>query len=321
MATITKRKQSWFAQVRRKGVSVSKSFRTKGQATAWATQVEADIMSGTYESGSDKTLHDAIVRYRDEVTLNKKSARAEIAILNVIDRASFASERVSDITTEMLAQWRDSELKRVKSSTVLRYIGVLSSMYETMRREWQWLTYNPCKDLKKPSSGQSRDRIFTDDEIQKILAELHHGDATTDVKQAIGDVFLFAIETGMRAGEILGLEWDRIDDRVATLPITKNGTKRQVPLSKRAIEILETRRHHKRPFDIKPGTLACSFGIYCTRAGVLDANFHDTRHTAITRLAKKLSPFELARIVGHRNLSQTLAYFNESADQIAEKLD
>ena len=112
-----------------------------------------------------------------------------------------------------------------------------------------------------------------------------------------------------------------IDGRVATLPDTKNGDKRRVPLSSKAVDILNSRRQYARPFEIKRGTLAAMFTKYALEAGVKDANFHDTRHTAITRLARKLSPFELARIVGHRNLSQTLAYFNESAEQIAGKLD
>jgi integrase len=321
MATITKRDKSWFAQVRRKGISVSKSFRTKGQATAWATQTEAEILADDYKSGSEKTFLDAIQRYREEVTPTKKGAKNEYTMLNVLEAAPFASERVSDITTEMLAQWRDSELERVKPASVLRYLSMASAIFEQMRREWQWVSVNPMKDVKKPGQGKSRDRIFTDDEIERILSELHHGDANTVIQQGIADAFLFAIETGMRAGEILKLEWDLIEGRVATLPTTKNSDKRQVGLSTRALEILDSRRHHARPFDVKPGTLASMFKIYCGRAGVSDANFHDTRHTAITRLARKLSPFELARMVGHRNLSQTLAYFNETADQIAAKLN
>lgn len=56
------------------------------------------------------------------------------------------------------------------------------------------------------------------------------------------------------------------------------------------------------------------------RAAIDGLNFHDARHTAITRLAKKLNPLELARMVGHKDLKMLLVYYNESADEIAKKL-
>lgn len=56
------------------------------------------------------------------------------------------------------------------------------------------------------------------------------------------------------------------------------------------------------------------------RAAITGLNFHDARHTAITRLAQKLNPLELARMVGHRDLKMLMRYYNESADEIAKKL-
>ena len=49
--------------------------------------------------------------------------------------------------------------------------------------------------------------------------------------------------------------------------------------------------------------------------------FHDLRHTAVVRLAKKLSPFELAKMVGHRDLKMTLnVYYQQDAEETAKKL-
>ena len=49
--------------------------------------------------------------------------------------------------------------------------------------------------------------------------------------------------------------------------------------------------------------------------------FHDTRHEAITRLAKKLHPLDLARMTGHTNLQELMTYYNESAADVAAMLD
>lgn len=49
-------------------------------------------------------------------------------------------------------------------------------------------------------------------------------------------------------------------------------------------------------------------------------HFHDTRHEAITRLAKRLDVLELARMVGHRDPRSLMIYYNETAEQLAKKL-
>ena len=57
------------------------------------------------------------------------------------------------------------------------------------------------------------------------------------------------------------------------------------------------------------------------RASVDDVTFHDTRHLVIAKLAKKLNVLDLARMVGHRDLKQPQVYYNETAEQIATRLD
>jgi len=320
MATITKRGKKWQCRIRLKGISLSQVFITKTQAQTWATQTESAILSGQYDSGSEKTLADAMARYLEEVTPKKKSARFETVVLGALMRLDIAQCQLSKLSPEMLAQYRDSELQRVKPASVLRYMSLMGAVLETAVTEWQWLKENPAKRIKKPAQGKARDRIFTDDEIGQLCVFMGRDSANSTIQQTIIDCFLFAIETAMRASEIRLLEWSMIDGRVATLPDTKNGDKRRVPLSSRAVDILEPRRQFARPFDIKRGTLAVMFTRYCVQAGIEGACFHDTRHTAVTKLARRLSPFELARMVGHRNISQTLAYFNESAESMADKL-
>ena len=48
MATFTKTEYGWKAQIRRKGVSKTVTFRTKAEAKLWATQIELEIESGEY---------------------------------------------------------------------------------------------------------------------------------------------------------------------------------------------------------------------------------------------------------------------------------
>jgi integrase len=321
MATITKRGKVWQVQVFKKGVRVSKSFTAKGQAQAWATQIESEINAGTYHGGSNKTFADAVDRYLEEITPTKRNAYNESYLLKIVKQADFADKPISDITTEMLARYRDDKLKTLKPNSVSRYVSMMQTVLEQSRREWGWIKENPAKELRKPTKGQSRDRIYNDDEIAAILLGLGHNGPCSYIEQTVGDAFLFALETGMRAGEIRGLTWAMVESSYVLLPMTKNGERRSVPLSTKAIEILESRREHAKPFDIKAHTLTEAFQRGRIRGGVKHGTFHDARRTAISRLAYKLkNPFDLARMVGHRNMNQTLEYYQASASDLAKLL-
>lgn len=316
MATIIKKGDRWQAQVCKKGVRKASSFATKTAAKQWAIQMEADILAGISKDYSGKTLLDALERYAEEVSPKKKSHHWELTHIGAFKRLPFANYRLEHVTTPVLAQWRDDRLALVKSSSVNREIALMAAILETARREWQWITVNPIRDVKRPAGAKHRERIFTADEVKTITLQLGEFGKSGIVAKALA----FAIETGMRRSEITGLTWDMIDfdKRTATLPKTKNGDKRDVPLSSKAIAILDVSQ--PKPFDVSPEVLTALFSKACKKAGIENANFHDSRHTAITKLAKVLSPYELARMVGHKSLSMTLVYYNETASEIAKKL-
>lgn len=140
----------------------------------------------------------------------------------------------------------------------------------------------------------------------------------------IGIAFLLAIETGMRQREILDMTWQNIDlvKRTVHLPITKNGDSRDVPLSQTAIRLIkQVRTENEKLFTIKNDYLRTTFRAVVDRLGIKNLHFHDTRHEAVTRLSKKLGVLELAKVIGHKNISQLMTYYNESAEEIAKKLD
>ena len=125
----------------------------------------------------------------------------------------------------------------------------------------------------------------------------------------------------MRSGEITGLTWDKVGAKSVHLPRTKNGDYREVPLSKRAREILEEMpRESGMVFNLSPELRDALFRKARDRAKIVDLHFHDTRAEAIWRLSKKLDVMELARMIGHRDLKSLMLYYNTSADELADRL-
>ena len=313
-------------------------FVSKPEARAWAHKKEAELRSAKKDRIPDKTFGALLARYRDEVTPTKRGSRWEVTRLNAAIRdRELADVLLSDISTTHVARWRDRRLELVGSASVLREWNLLSSAANHARVEWKWLEVNPFSDVRRPQAPAHRDRIVTADELAQLeMAVYAHPEK--NFYPRVLRAAEFAIETGMRAGEIVGLLWADIDidARVARLDheitvngrtvfATKNGKKRSVPLSERAIELaqasaLESGDAKGKVFGLTSEQLDSHWRALSTDAGIEGLHFHDTRHTAITRLAEKLDVLELARMVGVTDLKILMTYYNKSAADIAKKL-
>ena len=137
-----------------------------------------------------------------------------------------------------------------------------------------------------------------------------------------------AIETGMRMGEILSLEWRYVDmaQRVATLPDTKTGDARQVPLSTAAIAAISTLPRHIKDGRVfwtwsRADSLENAWRRAVKAAGIIDLRFHDLRHEAVSRLFELgLNAMEVASISGHKTLQMLKRYTHLKASELVKKL-
>ena len=331
MASYRKRSGGWRAEVVKLGVRDSQTFDTKAAAVAWAIAREAEIMaqSGTARASVSMTVSEALGRYKRDVSPTKEGQRWEELRLDRFDRElEWVGELMGNITSEQVAQWRDGRLKKVKSSTVRREMTLLSSVFEIARREWKTCLVNPVRDAKRPSNGPPRERRVAAGEINALINRLGYveGQPPVTLLQELAYAFLLAIETAMRQGEILGMtaKWVNLRERFVHLPKTKNGSTRNVPLSKRAGELLapllEGKGASDRLFKLESASADTMFRKIRDELKIDGLTFHDTRHEAITRLARKVEVLDLARITGHKDLKSLMIYYNATASEVAERL-
>jgi integrase len=310
----------WRHRVMVKGKRVSGTFPTKAAALAWEAAQRIEIVEGS-ASGRGKTVRDALEKYELEVSKKKRSHANEAKRLAYFRASSIADKKIADIKPADIAAWRDERLKTVKGSTVNRDLNTLSHVFTIARREWGWITISPTKDVERPQSPPHRDRRISDVEIDAICLQLgwdqRKSKAPTTKQHRIALAFLFAIETAMRAGEICALAKGDVQGRVARLHMTKNGQSRDVALSARALDIWKL---VPDGFGLSPAILDALFRKAKKAAGIEGLTFHDTRHEAITRLARKLDVLDLARMVGHTNINQLRTYYNATAEDIASRL-
>lgn len=321
MASIKRYKKGWRAEINRRGVRKAKTFDTRQQAVDWAAKAEAELVGG--ESYAAKVaFRDVMARYAREVSPSKKGARWESLRLEAFGRDNLGDVRLSELAADDLAAWRDRRLRVVAPGTVRREMVLLSSVLNVARKEWLLIGKNPLTDVKKPTEPPPRDRLPQPDEFERMAFVA--GDDLRLATARAYHAFRFSCATAMRAGEIIGLTWDRVDlaDRVAHLPMTKNGSARKVPMTTEAVELLRELPKLDPVFGLTSRQLDALWRKVRGRAGVEGLTFHDGRAFALTTLARKVDVLTLARISGHRDLKVlSQVYYRETASEIAKRLD
>lgn len=311
--SISKDGKRWRVRVYMNGVRKSRNCATKAEALAWESQFRrelADPASGL------QTLGDALRRFRKTVTPTRKGEKWETNRLRALEALPLAQKRLSRLTPAHIAEYRDQRLESVTGATVRRELNLIQSVLEYARREWGWIPENPVKDVKKPPTSRPRDRRISEDEIERLMWALgYDGGAPETRDQQVAVLFLLAMETGMRLGEMLAIEEEDIFPRYVRLRDSKNDDKRDVPLSTRARVLIQW-----APYSIGRDVASTLFSKAVRRCQIENLRFHDSRHEAVTRLAKKLEVMELARMIGHRDLRSLMVYYNATADELAGKL-
>jgi integrase len=258
----------------------------------------------------------------EEVTPSKRGAKREAEGIKFMQRQKIAAFSMTKLTPAVVAAYRDERLKTVAAGTIIRELSILSGIITHARKEWGLPTPNPCALVRKPPTPQGRTRLLTADEGARLLDELK---PVRRRSPWMVPLVKLALETAMRRGELLGLRWENInlEAQTAFLPMTKNGSSRVVPLSTRAIAILEAlpNKGQGQVFPISYMTMNNCFVAACERAGITNLRFHDLRHTATSRLAEKLpNVIELASVTGHQTIQMLKRYYHPSAEVLAKKL-
>ncbi|MBL6626431.1 MAG: site-specific integrase, partial [Alphaproteobacteria bacterium] len=309
--------------VRQKNIgTASRSFIKKTQAIKWALEQEERIERGVFGSieTSEVTLGELLKRYSQQITPAKRGAETEQRRLNRLINDSISDYSIEQLTSKTLASFRDRRLLDGQRACEYDLILIRHCLKVAMSEWGLMLSVNPVDQIKKPSSPKARERRLNDGEYERLEA------ASKLTQNAhIWPIVVFAIETGMRRGEILGLTWDNIDlkRRTVFLPLTKNGSSREVPLSTKAVCVLQQQRTRTgiSPFPVNSNAFRLAWDRLRGRADLNDLRFHDLRHEAISRFFEMgLTVPEVALISGHKDVKMLFRYTHLKVDSVVSKL-
>ena len=319
---IYKRGSVFQAVVRVKGhETVCHTFDTKALAEEWFNETRLSIRKGRYVSSREAektTLSEALDRYEREVSSQKKGYRREKTRIKHWKNHSLGKRFLDAIRGSDIASYRDERLKGgFAPNTVRLELAVLSHLFEIARKEWGMESLrNPVKAVRLPSLPEGRDRRLNPGELDKLLEA---------ASEEMGQVIRFALESGMRRGEITGMKWEQVDlqKKTVILPETKNGQKRIVPLSPEAVRILSSlpRRIDGNVWNFAADTVSQAFAQACHKADISELRFHDLRHEATSRFFEKgFNVMEVAAITGHKTLQMLKRYTHLKAEDLAKRM-
>jgi len=334
MARILKRKSkkgwSYTATVRVKGYSsVSRTFDTKGEASAWAAKTTESIKAKKYNDprlAMNVTFGEAVTRYLNTISSKKattthmrEKASAKRLVEQIGTKTPFGS-----ISAATVAGYRDDRMQIVSAYSVRQELALLSHLFTKAKKEWGIPVGNPVAEIERPVPPRGRTRFLTEDEAIKLLK------ASRKSRNKNLYPYIFTLlHTGMRSSEAAGLRWNQIDleKRVIFLQDTKNKDPRWVPLTKELAEELSNLKKIAGEGDdnlvflkedqlqsarvkARPGIrFREAFDHAKKRAGLPDIHMHDLRHTAASHLIMSgVDIRTLADILGHRTLQMVQRY-------------
>ncbi|MCH9003836.1 MAG: site-specific integrase [Proteobacteria bacterium] len=323
-----KRGTRWQATIRKGGQKPqTQSFRTKGEAKAWATAIEAAINQGQLMPSKEakrRTVRDLLERYK-ETELPKKKDQ-----INTRRHVDFWINEIGDmrllhLRPSVIVEIRDKLAKDKAPATIKRYLAALSRACTLAEREWEWMDSNPVRRVSRPSEPAGRARYLSDDERKRLL------DAVKESAHPhLYAIVLIALTSGARRGEILKLRWKDVDlsSKRAVLHDTKNKERRTLTLVPQVVDELKKLQKVRRIDDdlifVDTDTgkhryfyFEKDWRLARDKAELEDFRFHDLRHSCASYLAMNgATTAELAAVLGHKTLAMVKRYSHLSDEHV-----
>jgi integrase len=277
---------------------------------------KAEILRRTFKRPVKITFGELGTKYMEYAKANKRSWLRDEQMLAKLTAFLGSQRQVREIYPADIEGFKLHRKKEVSGSTVNRELALLKRMFN-LAIDWDlYLGSNPVRKVKFFQEVNLGFRTLTAEEEKKFLAN-----ATPYVR----DIAVFALNTGLRIGEILSLTWEQVDLEKNLINVFAQKTHkiRPVPLNTEARRVLNywlmgrkndfVFYNHEtgKPFvDLKSG-----FALACRKAGINGVTWHTLRHTFASRvLAGGADIVTVQQLLGHSTVTVTMRYTHTNLD-------
>jgi integrase len=271
---------------------------------------KAEVLRGVYKRPIKIAFGDFSKRYMEYAKANKRSWLRDEQMLKPLTE-HFSSERpLTEILPVDIEGYKLHRRAQVSGSTVNRELALLKRMFN-LAIEWDlFLDRNPVCRVRFFKEFNIHRRTLSIDEEEKLLR---------NAAPFLQDLITFALNTGLRVGELFSLQWSSVDleQDVLNVYASKTGKTRPIPVNSESRRILEAwalgrkndfvfyNHDTGRPFvDLKAG-----FALACRKAGISDVTWHTLRHTFASRLVERgVDIVTVQQLLGHSTVTVTMRY-------------
>ncbi|EGK10195.1 phage integrase family site-specific recombinase [Desmospora sp. 8437] len=323
-------------------------FKTKKEAQSFLNQKLHQIESGTYVEPSKITLGEYLNRWlKDYAELNTAPRTYQgyeymitqhiIPQIGDIPMDKLKPMHIQGYYSEKLAKGRKDGSGGLSPRSVLHHHRILHQALDQAVK-WQVIPMNPAKSVTPPKPQRKQINTLSREQVHQLLS------ATKNTPYY--EQIFFAINTGMRRGEIFGLRWKDVDFANRTISVRQtiqriknkglvfrdttktDGSRRSIAVSDSVIHMLNRIKKrqaqekiscgplyqdHDLIFANSDGTpinidyLSREFGRLIKRMKLPHIRFHDLRHTHATLLLQQGEhPKVVSERLGHSTITITM---------------
>lgn len=308
----------------RRSTGTADKAEAKALEAKWKLETHQEKQWGKEPERDFDTLMAEYLKAHDH---KRSAARDKEITRNLIP--AFRGRILNDLGASDIRAYIDSRrAKGIAPATINREIALFSAALNFARTELEWNIPNPVtgRKLKEP---EGRLRWLSQTEADALIRA-----AETEPKAPhLPDFIRLALHTGMRRGELLGLEWRRVDLKAGLIHLeashTKTGKRRSIPLNEPARTAILSRMKFRAAscpgtawvFCDRDGQRFASvrkgFESACRRAGIEDFTVHDLRHTCAAWLVSAGAPLMAVRdLLGHSTIKMTERYAHLAPDNV-----
>lgn len=351
--SLYKRKDGlWVSQMFAHGSKVYKYSRTQAEARDWLQEMRNQMNSGLTLAAAQITLNQFLQRWLEShsVSIRPKTIQQYEQIVHQYLAPGIGRIKLRDLRPDHIQTLYSACLRQGKSERTVLLIHAVLHRALNQALKWGLIARNPVDGATHPKTRRHEMNTLTDSQVRDLLR------AVKGTKHEA--LYLLAVSTGLREGELLGLRWSDLDWTTRRLQVQRQlqrvrggglifsepksqAGKRSVVLSTIVVSRLRSHRviqAYERLFagdqwkenDLlfpstigtpwEPRNLFKQFKILLRKAALPDIRFHDLRHTAATLMLQQgIHPKVVQERLGHADISLTLSTYSHVLPNIQEE--
>ncbi|MAT96375.1 MAG: hypothetical protein CL608_04460 [Anaerolineaceae bacterium] len=327
-----KSKERWCAEItlpdgRRK----RKRNKSKKVVQEWLLEQRKNLQEGRLPINENVTLASYLDQFLQDVvqhTLKPKTASSYTWLINKHIKPEIGKKKLASLKSHHIQALYSEKLNSGLSSKTVHHIHSVLRRALNQAVSWELIYRNPCDGVTPPRIEKKVPVVWSADQAKIFL--------DTVKEHSYYPIYLIALTTGARRGEILGLEWKNLSFTENAISIQKtiqevsgktvvgtpktSGSRRKLTLPPITLDALKEHQNKTKQTEgfifttsvgtpISPRNLLRHFYKAIDQANLPRIRFHDLRHTFATLMLSVdggVHPKVVQEMLGHSSITQTL---------------